>query len=98
MPSLQLNLEGGQLFCLTEGKGPHEWPGYCRQYLFSLGVVTVLMLIHTFQFLPNLIVDTDQDEDKSNLFFFSDLGFLAELQIPLHCIFPDLSMHMILPF
>ena len=23
LPFIQLNLEGGQLFCLSEGKGPH---------------------------------------------------------------------------
>ena len=43
---LQLNLEGGQLFCLTEVRFPHEWPGYCHQHLFSLEVVAVLMLIN----------------------------------------------------
>ena len=66
---LQLNLEGGQLFCLTEVRFPHEWPGYCHQHLFSLEVVAVLMLINPCHALSDTIVDTNQDEDKSNFIF-----------------------------
>ena len=69
MTSLHLNLEGSQLFCLTEGKFSHEWRGYCHQHLFSLEVVTVKMLIHNCRALSGVIVGTDQDEDKSNFLF-----------------------------
>ena len=34
-PSLQLNLEGGKLFCPTERKGSYECPGYCHKHHFS---------------------------------------------------------------
>ena len=64
LPSLQLNLEGGKLFCLAKGKGPHEWPGYCHLHFFSLEVVAVLMLIHTFCALSGVIFVTEKDEDK----------------------------------
>ena len=67
-------MEGGQLFCITEGKGPHECPSYCHQHLFSLGVVAVLMLIHPFPALSDIIVDTKQDEDKSNFIFLLGVG------------------------
>ena len=33
---------------------------------FSLGVVAVLILIHTCRALSGVIVGTEQDEDKSN--------------------------------
>ena len=69
MPYLQLNLEGAHVFCLAEGKGHHEWPGYCRQHFYSLEVVAVLMLIHPCRALYGVIFDTEQDEDNSNLFF-----------------------------
>ena len=62
-------MEGGQLFCLTEAKGTHEWPVYCRQSLFSLEVVAVLMLIHPCRDLSGVIVGTEQYEDKSNFIF-----------------------------
>ena len=77
MPSLELNLEGGKLFCLTEGKGPHELPGYCRQHLFSLEVVEVLMLIHTCCALSGVNIGTDQDEYKSNLLFLIGSGMFG---------------------
>ena len=63
-----MNLEGGQLFFLTKGKGPHERPGYCDQYLFSLEVVAVLMVINPCRALYGVIVDTDKDLDKYKLF------------------------------
>ena len=56
-----MNLEGGKLFCLTERKGPHEWPGYFHQNLFSLEVVAVLILIHTCCDLSGVIVGTEKD-------------------------------------
>ena len=62
-------MEGGQLFCLTEGKGPYECPGYCLQHLFYLEVVTVLMTIHPCRALSDVIFDTNKDEDKSNFIF-----------------------------
>ena len=62
-------MEDGKLFCLNEGKCPHEWPGYCHQHLFSLEVVAVLMLIHPCCALYGVIVGTKQDEDKSNFLF-----------------------------
>ena len=46
LTSIQLNLEGGKLFCRTEGKGPHEWPCYCHHNLFYLVIVAVMMLIN----------------------------------------------------
>ena len=79
-----MNLEGGQLFCLTEVKGPHEWPGYCHQHLFSLDIVAVLMLIHTCRALSGVIVDTKQDEDKSN---FPDLSMHMLLNFEIMMIF-----------
>ena len=67
-------MEGGQLFCLTEGKVPHQWPGHYCQHLFSLEVVVVLMLIHPCHALSDVIVDTKQDEDNSNLLFLLGSG------------------------
>ena len=64
-----MNMEGGQLVCLTEGKCPHEGPGYCRQHFFSLEVVLVLMLIHPCHNFSGVIVDTEQDKYKSNFIF-----------------------------
>ena len=32
--TIQLNLEGGQLCCLTDIKGPHEWPVYCHLQIY----------------------------------------------------------------
>ena len=61
LPSLQLNLEGGQLFCLTEGKGPHEWPCYCHHNLFYLVIVAVMMLINPCRNLDDVLVDINQD-------------------------------------
>ena len=97
LPSLQMNLECDQFFCLNEGKFPHEGPGYCRQHCFSLGVVAVLMLIHPCHALSGIIVDTTKYEDNSNYIFW-DMGFLNGLKITLCCIFSVLSMHMLLPF
>ena len=74
MPPLQLNLEGGQLFCLTESKGPHECPGHCHWNLFSLEVVVVLMLIHPCRDLSGVIVGSKQDEDKSEFIFLIGSG------------------------
>ena len=54
---------------LTEVKCPHEWPGYCHKHLFSLEVVAVLVLIHRCRALSGVIVDTYQDEDRSNFIF-----------------------------
>ena len=64
-----MNLESIQLFCLAEGKGPHEWPGYCHQYFFYLEVVVVMILIHPCSDLSYVIFDTDQDEGKYNFIF-----------------------------
>ena len=74
MQSLQLNLEGDQLFCLTEGKVYHEWPGYCNWNLFFLGVVAVMMLINPCRDMYDVIFDTKQDEDRSNLTFLLGAG------------------------
>ena len=59
---------------MTEVKGPHEWPGYCRSRLFSLEVVAVLMLIHPCRALSGVIVGTEQDEDKYNFLFLIGAG------------------------
>ena len=61
-------MEDGKLFCLNEGKCPHEWPGYCRQHLFSLEVVVVLIPIHPFRAISGVIVDTYEDKEKSSFF------------------------------
>ena len=53
------------------------------------------MMIHD---LSGAVVDTEQDEDKPNIIFVQELGFMAKLQITPHCLFLDLSMHMLLPF
>ena len=53
-----MNLEGGQLFFLTEDKCPHEGPGYFHRRFFSLGVVEVLMLINTCRALSSFIAVT----------------------------------------
>ena len=74
MTSLQLNLEGGQLFCPTEGKVPHEGTGYCNWHYFSLEVVAVLMLINPCHDLSDIIIYTEQDEDKSNFIFLLGAG------------------------
>ena len=67
-------MEGGQLFCLTERKVLHEWPGYCHRHFFSLEVVEFLVLIHTWHALSGVIIDTEQDEDKSNFLFLMRAG------------------------
>ena len=67
MPSLQLDLGGGQLK-KTVFKGTHEWLGYCRKHLYSLYIVAFMMLIHPCHDLSDVIVDTKQDEDKSNFY------------------------------
>ena len=77
MQSLQLNLEGDQLFCLTEGKGPQKCSGCCHQHIYSLDVVAVLMLIHTCHTLSGVIVETDQDEDKSYFIFLLEAGIFV---------------------
>ena len=74
MPSLQLNLEGGQFFCPAEGKGTHYGTGYFHQYYFYLYVVVVLMLINTCHDLSGVIVDTKQDEDNYNFIFLLGAG------------------------
>ena len=74
MPSFQLNLEGGQLFFTTEGKGTHEVPGYCHQQYFYLEVVVLPMLIHPCRDLSGVIVDNEQDEDDSNFIFLIGAG------------------------
>ena len=74
MPSLQLDLGGGQFICSTEGKGPHEVLGYCKQHYLFLEVVTVLILIHTFHSLSGVIVYTNNDEDKSTFIFLMGAG------------------------
>ena len=67
-------MDFGKLFCPTEGKGTHEWPGFCCRYLFSFEVVAVLMLIYTFHALSDVIFDTEQDEDKSYFIFLLEAG------------------------
>ena len=56
LTSLQLNLEGSQLFCPYEGKGPHEGSDYFHQHYFSLEVVTVQMMFHPCHALYGVIV------------------------------------------
>ena len=73
-PYLHLNLEGGQLFCLTEGRDPHECPGYFYHHLFSLEVVAVLMLVNTCCALSGVIVGKKQAEDNSNFIFLIGAG------------------------
>ena len=63
-----MNLKGGQFFCLTEGKGHHDWTGHCRQHFFSLEVVVVLIPIHPFRAISGVIVDTNEDKEKSSFF------------------------------
>ena len=75
--SLQLNLEGGKLFFLTGGKGPHEWPGYCHHHFFSLEVVDVLMQINPCSAMYGVIVGTKQDEDKYNFIFLIGAGLFG---------------------
>ena len=67
-------MEGGQLFCLTEGKCPHEWPGYFRQHFFYLEVVAVPMPIHPCRDLAGVIFGTEQDEYKYNFIFLIGAG------------------------
>ena len=55
-------------------------------------VVAVLMLINPCHDMSSVIVDTEQDESSPILFFFWELGFLTELQINLHYIFPGFSI------
>ena len=74
LPSLQLNLEGGKLFCLTEDKSPLEWPGNCRQHLLYLEVVVVLLLSNPFHALYGVIFYTNKYEDKSNFIFLLRAG------------------------
>ena len=59
---------------LTEGNGSHEWQVYSHQHLFSLGVVAVLVLIRPCNALSDVIVDTNQYEDKSNFLFLLGAG------------------------
>ena len=61
-------------FSLTEGKCPHEWPGYCHQNFFSLEVVEVLMLIHPFHALYVVIFGTKQYGDKYNSLLLIEAG------------------------
>ena len=63
-------MEGGKQFCLTDGKGPHEWPVYFYQQIFLLEVVSVLMLVHPCHDLYDVIVYTKQYEDKTKFIFF----------------------------
>ena len=67
-------MEGSQLFFPTEGIGPQEGSGYCHQHYFSLEVVAVLMLIHPCHAMSGVIVDTEQDKDKSNFIFILGAG------------------------
>ena len=67
-------MEGSQLFFLTEGKSSHEWPGYFHQRLFYLDIVAVLMPIYSCRALSDVIVDTNQDEDKPNFIFLLGSG------------------------
>ena len=69
-----MNLEGGQLVCMTKGKCNHECPGYCHQNLFYLEVVAVLVLIHPYLALSGVIVGINQDDDKSNFIFLIGAG------------------------
>ena len=68
MHYLQLNLEGGQLFCPAEVKSPREGPGYFQGQYLSLDFVAVLIMIHTFHALSGGIVNTEEDEENSNFF------------------------------
>ena len=43
-------------------------------HIFSLEVVAVLTTIHPCRDLSGIIVDTDQDEDKSNFIFLIGAG------------------------
>ena len=74
LTSLQPNLEGSQLFCLTRNKGPHEWPVYFHQHLFSLEFVAVLMLIRPSHAISGVIVDIEKDKDEFNLIFLIVAG------------------------
>ena len=67
-------MEGGKLFFPTEGKDPHEGPVYCRQHLFSVEVVAVLMLIHPCHALSGVIGNTKKDEDKPDFLFLLEYG------------------------
>ena len=69
-----MNLEGGQLFCPTEGKGPHQGPGYYYHHCFSLEVVMFLILVHRCRALSGFIVDTKKNEEKSNFLFVIRAG------------------------
>ena len=69
-----MNLEGGQLFCLTESKFLHEWSGYFHQHFFSLEVVAVLMLIHPCHDMSGIIVGTEKDEENFNFTFLIGAG------------------------
>ena len=57
-----------------EGKGPHKGLGYCHQHYFSLEFVAVMMLIRTCHALSGVIVDNEEDEDKSNFLFLLGAG------------------------
>ena len=74
LPSVQMNLEGGQFCCLTQGKGPHEGPGYCHKQYFSLEFSVVIIMVHPCHDLSGFIVYTDQYEDKSDLIFILEAG------------------------
>ena len=68
-------------------------------FTFSWKKYLTTLQIHPFRALSGVIFDTEQDEDKSDFIFSSMIwGLMTELQIPLHFIFPVLSMHMLLPF
>ena len=49
----------------------------------------VLMPIHPCNDMSVTFVDIKKYEDKSNIVFFRELGFLSEIKIPLHYIFLD---------
>ena len=56
------------------------------------------MLIHPCSDMSGVIAGTEEDEDKFNLIFIIGAVMYGLSPNSLHCIFPDLSIHMILPF
>ena len=81
-------MEGGQLFCITEGKGPHKWTGYSHGRLFSLEFVAVLILIRPCRAMFGVIFHFllgdgifDWTSNNSALYFYEfihtyDIAFL----------------------
>ena len=51
-----MNLGGGQLFGLNDGKGTHEWLVYFNQHMFFFEVWAVLMLVHPCHSMSDVIL------------------------------------------